>query len=566
VYACADPARHPRPGRKLLKAMRYRVPLTLSFRRVSELSSHATPPRVLLAAIGLLALSLRLYGLGDKPFWMDEITSLHRATATVPHLIADSLHQNHYPTYFLLLWLVARVGASQWLLRLPSAVFGAVAASLVCAIGGRAAGPRSGAIAGLLMAFSPFEVQLGQEARSYTLVCCLILTALFGFVRLAQLPALAALPLVRNGAARGAWLAYCLGTAAALVVLNVAVPWLVASNLGALTIAWRAGTARRGFLRNWGIAQLFILAIWLPLFIAVYIGSEGGVLDGAGWAPSGTVETIWGIVAPVYLLRISSFITLDLAPAAVPALSLGIVALVAIGIWRLRHQPTVLAAVGLAAFLLPLGMLLLSLRVPVLVPRYFAWGAGPFFILAGAGLGQLPTGRLAALAGMLGAACFVNLVPYYDYETKPRWDQLAARLATKIQPGDVVFVNNYYSYYVFSVFAAGANFADRVKLTWVDQNELGRKTLVDHALAEKARQAAGHNLWAVYGRAGQAAMQSLDSYRRSLAVLGRPAAEFSIGRYIVAWRYPEPEETDPNAQTTTPQACSDPCGTDQPHP
>ncbi len=530
--------------------MRYRVPLKLRF---LDLPTNGFSPHALLAAVGGLALSLRLYGLGDKPFWMDEITSLHRATATVPHLIANSLHQNHYPTYFLLLWLVTRVGTSQWLLRLPSAVFGAVGASLVCAIGGRAAGPRSGAIAGLVMAFSPFEVQLGQEARSYTLVSCLILTALLGLVRLAQQPALAALPFGRDGAARTAWLAYSLGTAGALAVLNVAVPWLIASNLGALAIVRYAGNARGAFLRNWGMAQLFILAIWLPMFVAVYVGSRGGVFDGAGWAPSATPDTIWGIIAPVYLLRISSFITLDLAPAALPALSLSVLLLVAIGAWRLRREPTVLAALGSAALLLPLGMLLLSLLVPVLVPRYFAWGAGPFFVLAGAGLGQLSGSRFTALAGMIGLACFVNLAPYYNYETKPRWDLLAARLASKAQPGDVVLVNNYYSYYVLSVFAARAHLTDRqVKLTW--------------QFPEAIQPATGHNLWAIYGRTGQEEMQPLEAYRRSLAALGRPSAEFSIGRYIVAWRYREPGETAPNAQATTPQACSNPCGTDQPHP
>ena len=198
------------------------------------------PSSALPAAIGVFALALRLYGLGDKPFWLDEIASLRRATASLPDLVADSLSNNHYPSYFLLLWLVGQIGTSQWLLRLPSAVFGAVGASLTCAIGTRAAGRPSGAIAGLLMAVSPFEVQFGQEARSYTLVSCLILTALFGLVRLAQEPAAAALPM-RNGTLRGAWMAYCLGTAAALSVLNVAIPWLLAANLGAIAI----GQARR---------------------------------------------------------------------------------------------------------------------------------------------------------------------------------------------------------------------------------------------------------------------------------------------------------------------------------
>ena len=143
----------------------------------------APPPWALPAAIGVLALALRLYGLGDKPFWLDEIASLRRATSSLHDLIADLLRNKHYPSYFLLLWMVAKIGTSQWLLRLPSALFGALDAALACAIGSRAAGRRSGLIAGLLMAVSPFEIQFGQEARSYTLVSCLILIALWGLVR-----------------------------------------------------------------------------------------------------------------------------------------------------------------------------------------------------------------------------------------------------------------------------------------------------------------------------------------------------------------------------------------------
>lgn len=503
------------------------------------------------AAIGIFALLLRLYGLGDKPFWLDEITSLRRATATVPDLVADALHNNHYPSYFLLLWLVGQIGTSQWLLRLPSAVFGAIGASLTCAIGSKAAGPRSGAVAGLLMAVSPFEVQFGQEARSYTLVSCLILTALFGLLRLAQQPAAAALPMQRPDALRGAWIAYSLGTAAALSVLNVAVPWLVAANLAAIAITRRAGDGRRAFMRNWGLAQLLILAIWLPSLVWVYIASQGTVLDGAGWAPAENAKTIWSIIAPVYLLRISSFITFDLLPARVPGLALVVAALALLGALRLRRDPTVLAVLGCAALALPLGLSIVSLFVPVMVPRYFAWSAAPFFIIAGAGLGQLPLLRFAAVAAALVAMCVVNLTPYYDYETKPRWDLLATQLAAAAQPGDVVLLDNYYSYSVLSVFAARAGLDDhRVTLTW--------------SLPEAIRLAPGHDLWAVYGRTGQAAKkQTPEEYRSTLAVLGQPVVENSVGRYIIIWQFAEPKAV---TQAATPQARPDTWAADEPRP
>ena len=159
------------------------------------------------AAIGVVALLLRLHGLGDKPFWLDEVTSL-RQRPSLPGLVGDLRYGSHYPTYFLLLWLMAKLGTSQWLLRLPSALCGALSASLGCAIGSRVVSGRAGAITGLLIAMSPFEVQFGQEARSYTLVSCLILIALWGLVQLAQQPAAAARPFNSKGALPGAWIAY----------------------------------------------------------------------------------------------------------------------------------------------------------------------------------------------------------------------------------------------------------------------------------------------------------------------------------------------------------------------
>ena len=496
-------------------------------------------PLALPGAIGILALLLRLHGLGDKPFWLDEIASLHRATATIRELTSDSLRNNHYPTYFLLLWLIAKIGTSQWLLRLPSAIFGAFAASLSCAIGRRVGGARAGAIAGLLMAFSPFAVQFGQEARSYTLVSCLILTALWGLVLLAQQPAEASLSLPRPGASRGAWTAYGLGTTAALSVLNVAVPWLLAANLGAIAIARAADDRRCGFWRNWGLSHLAILAIWAPLIVAVYIVSRGAVLDGVGWAPTESAKTLWAIAAPVYLMRISSFITFELMPAKVPGLGFAIAGAAAFGVWRLRRNPAVLTVLGTAVLVLPVGLCILSPFVPVLVPRYFAWSAAPFFVFAGVGLGALPRMRFVAVATALCAACLVNLLPYYGYETKPHWDLVATKLAAAARPGDVVLLDSYYAYSVFSVFAARAGLDDRrVKLSW--------------QLPEATGIAPGHDVWAIYGRADQAKMQSIEAYRRSLAALGRPAVEKSVGRYIVLWRFAEPNGPGPAALLTAP--------------
>ena len=132
---------------------------------------------VLLAA---LALVLRLYGLSDKPLWYDEIVTLNRANLPLAELVIDALKQKHYPTYFLLLGPFASADIDGWMLRFPSAVFGAVCVLLVSRLAAEMRGPRTGLGAGMLMALSPFEVQFGQEARSYTLTSCLVLVAIWG--------------------------------------------------------------------------------------------------------------------------------------------------------------------------------------------------------------------------------------------------------------------------------------------------------------------------------------------------------------------------------------------------
>ena len=477
--------------------------------------------------IGLVALGLRLHGLGDKPLWLDEVTTLHRVTLRLPDLIADALRNKHYPAYFLLLWPVAKLGTSAWLLRLPSAVFGAVDAVLVYAIGREVAGRRAGVMAGLLLAFSPFDVQYGQEARSYTLAACLILVTLWGLLRLAREPAIAARPLRWNRLPPLPWLAYCGGMVGALNVLNVAIPWLLAANLAAVAIGLRAGQSRPAFMRNWARAQAIVVALWLPSLAAVFFASSGEVLRGPGWAPPPTLATLWSIVSTVYLDRIGAFITFEVLPTKVPGLSIALAAAAAWGAWRLRRTPTSLAIIASAAFGLPLLLLLVSFATPVLVPRYFAWSAAPFFVLAGTGIAQLTRWRYATGAAALAVACLLNVLPDYRQETKPRWDLAAARLAADAEPGDVVLLNNRDSYLVLRAHAARDHLDERgLFLTWRP--------------AEAARCATGHRLWVLYGRAGQEALPAPVEYAASLAALGEPVDDEAIGRYVILWRFRQP--------------------------
>jgi len=180
---------------------------------------------------------------------------------------------------------------------------------------------------------------------------------------------------------------------------------------------------------------------------------------------------------------------------------------------------------------------LVSRVTPVLVPRYFAWSAAPFFILAGAGIARLAAWRYGVALVVLSLIGVINLAPYYHVETKPRWDVAAARLAAETQQGDVVLFNSWNAYYVTTTaFAAesGLDPQNRV-LTW----EPG----------EAARFEPGHTLWVVFGRAGQGEMEQPADYVALLSRLGRPASEEQIGRYITIWRFAAPDAVANAANT-----------------
>jgi mannosyltransferase len=127
----------------------------------------------------------------------------------------------------------------EWMLRLPSVIFGAVAVLLVALVATEIKSSRGGLAAGILMALAPLDVQLGQEARPYTFASCLIMLALWGLVRIARQSTITYAPSGRSKGERVSWAAYTIGTIAALNVLLVTAAWLVASNIAVAVIVRR---------------------------------------------------------------------------------------------------------------------------------------------------------------------------------------------------------------------------------------------------------------------------------------------------------------------------------------
>jgi mannosyltransferase len=484
-----------------------------------------------MVCIFAIALGVRLYGIDAKPYWMDEITTIDRASLPFMRLVSDSLTFHHFPTYFLLIsWLVP-FGAGEALLRLPSAVCGALTCAVAANTGHTLGGGRAGLMTGLLLAFSPLQVTFSQEARPSALAVLLITVALHGLVQLARDPKGASLPLRDAGANRRAWATYFVATVAAVYVLGVALFWAGAAWIAMLIIARHRDANRRGLVRNSVLVHGAAAVITIPGYVAMFffVHGYGRLLEGLDWIPPATLERATADIGSVYLMLIMSPINSRLFAGAVPFMPIVVAALAGLGALYLWRRQPLLIVLTLAIAVLPLTLLAISAVFPLWLARYLLWSAVPFFVVAGLGIAILPRRLQGYGAAAVGTLAFLNLLPYYGIESKPRWDLAADQLLhPAIAQRDLVLVADVWVPRMMNIYLSRKGAAlERAQWTF-DVN------------AAASRLAEGKRVWAVFGRVGQADHENLESFLDRIAPLGAPASEARAGRDIVILMFAAP--------------------------
>lgn len=489
-------------------------------------------------ATAAVALAIRLHDIAAQPYWLDELLTLRRAQLPFAELIADSFTNMHLPTYYLGVQLLPGLADGPAALRIPSALFGAATAGLAAAVAYRTVGATAGWTAGLLVALSPLQVQFGQEARANALLGLLVMIALHGLMAIAADPTAASRRLTRPGAMRRAWLAYGLGTAGALAVLNSAVFWLAASAAALAFVVVAAAPHRKGLAVNAGIVLAVVLCLWLPWLPFLSEPVMRTAVNGF-WIPKPTVESVSAALAAVYLFRVADVLQFALIPANWPWAAAGIAtllpALALFGAWRLRDRKRELVVLGLAVLVLPVALLLISLTKPLFIPRYLMWSAVPFFILVSvgvAGVARVPARVLMVVVVLLGT---INLGATFDDERKPRWGSLARYVAAEAGPCDVIYLEGDITHAVYEL-------SERVLVTD------GRRVRRVGAVAEaETAIAAGRRVWAAVGRVAHGQERSEEAFLAALTGVGHPAETIRFGRDVVLFRF-EPAAAPPSAE------------------
>jgi len=277
-------------------------------------------PATVMASVGAI-------GLGSPSLWGDELATW--GMATVPWDRGAALLQTvdavMAPYYAAMNAWVHLAGDSDVVLRLPSLVAMVATAALVGLVGTRADGPRTGLVAGVLLALLPLSSAYAQEARVYAFADLAVVLA--GYLLLGALERPTRRRLAGYGAAV-ALVGLC-HLVALLILLPHAVlvlvrarhllrPWAVAAAAGtvpALPLVW-FGWRQRGQIR------------WLATFTvtpADYLSSIGGSVTGglvvvglcllgagAGRGRAGLWFAAWAVLPPLALLAASPVIPMML--------------------------------------------------------------------------------------------------------------------------------------------------------------------------------------------------------------------------------------------------------------
>lgn len=131
-----------------------------------------------MALIVVIGGTLRLYDLGRKSLWTDEVASVRDSES-----ITATLRTGQPPFYYLILYLFRYIGTNEVILRFPSVVFGVLTIPLLYKVGKLFFGAKEGLVGAFLLSISTFHVYYSQEARMYTLLTLLSLLSLFFFYK-----------------------------------------------------------------------------------------------------------------------------------------------------------------------------------------------------------------------------------------------------------------------------------------------------------------------------------------------------------------------------------------------
>jgi hypothetical protein len=262
---------------------------------VAAWAGDTTPILVALLTAGVFLLRLSQI---HQSLYGDEVWSYQDIAGHSLLSVISTVHtgaENSPPLFFVLAWASAKLGDPTIWIRLPSLILGTATIPLIYLLGRETVGRTAGLIGAAVLAFSPFSIYYGIEARPYATMAFLLTLSTLALVRA-----------VRTGS-RAWWLVYVLAAAAAAYTHYTAV--FVLATQGAWSVWACRDRVREPLMAGALIAVLYVP--WLPHVRGKSLGvigfleplnahnvltDLGRVIPGYPYASLRAIPAIWGLI------------------------------------------------------------------------------------------------------------------------------------------------------------------------------------------------------------------------------------------------------------------------------
>lgn len=343
------------------------------------------------------AAALRLPTLGAENLWYDEAFTVWMARLDLGQMLNALRGDVHPPGWYLVEWLNIRLyGASEFALRLPSALLGIAAVYLLwrlaLAVG---LGQRTAFVAGLIAAVLPAGLYYSQDARMYEALTCLVLLACWAEVKRDQhLFALAGIGLVYTQNLGWLYVAAIGGVGLVWTLFQPYSQWVYESAKYLESIGLKpVDVTKRRAIKHRIATMIIIMAFYLP-WIPSFL-HQAQLVSSGFWLQAPNVGTaFWPLMAMTMGTRTGDQFQIHLYLAAV---ALSLIGLIASRRWLFTRSGLIVLG---GALLMPLLALLVSLVwKPIYLHRALLPSAMLFVLFWAYALTHLkPSNRAIALA------------------------------------------------------------------------------------------------------------------------------------------------------------------------
>ena len=379
--------------------------------------------RLVLPGLYLLGLVPRLWDLGERSLWIDELSAVGTSALGFDELRQALTVDGNMTLYFwaLFVWLrLVGFGAEEWLIRLLSVLVGSGAIPLSYLVGRRLSSRWAGLAAAALLAANPYHILLSQEARAYAQLSVLTLLSFL---------------LLDRAVERRRWRDWLWhGLVSALACYSHFYTALTMLGQGLFVLTRRSRAALVGFTVS-GLLTLLLLAQLVPFLVRQ---SGGDKLS--------------------HLLRpdLRDGLNFLIAFAGGSRYTLGLyLAFILIGLWggAAARSRGYRAWFLLTWFLVPTVLAFGISQVREIFNERFLFATLPALpLLAGIGLARLPRPLGWAGGGVLVVLSLWSLAGDFEVRRNEQWREVVAYTTERTQPGDgYIFVSkrgqNGFEYY-----------------------------------------------------------------------------------------------------------------------